>query len=86
MGSQQKKMSVKIPQLCYCSSFLQIGESAGPECKAVLQEITKLVDRQLQSDRYNIKSLFGAATVFLIILFCRKILICSYWEIKVSLE
>lgn len=58
------------------SSFVQIGESAGPECKAVLQEITKLVDKQLQSDGYNTKSLFGAATVFLIKFFVEKFIVC----------
>ncbi|KAJ3690305.1 hypothetical protein LUZ61_019469 [Rhynchospora tenuis] len=41
----------------------QIGESAGPECKAVLQEVTNIVDRQLESNNQNIKSLFGAATL-----------------------
>ncbi|XP_038702915.1 probable serine protease EDA2 isoform X2 [Tripterygium wilfordii] len=42
----------------------QIGVSAGPECKAALQEITQLVEKQLEStesDRKAIKSLFGAS-------------------------
>ncbi|XWS42141.1 hypothetical protein CRYUN_Cryun17cG0143100 [Craigia yunnanensis] len=39
----------------------QIGESAGPECKAALQEITQLVDQRLASNRKELKSLFGAA-------------------------
>ncbi|KAJ0971071.1 hypothetical protein J5N97_019030 [Dioscorea zingiberensis] len=39
----------------------QIGESAGPECKAALQEITELVERRLQSDRGSVKALFGAS-------------------------
>lgn len=38
----------------------QVGESAGPECKAALQEITKLVDDKLQSDNASVKALFGA--------------------------
>ncbi|PKA46636.1 putative serine protease EDA2 [Apostasia shenzhenica] len=41
----------------------QVGVSAGPACKAVLQEITKLVDEQLSSDSGAVKSLFGASTV-----------------------
>ncbi|KAB8113290.1 hypothetical protein EE612_052250 [Oryza sativa] len=41
----------------------QIGESAGPECKAALQETTKLVDGQLQSGRNAVKQLFGASTL-----------------------
>ncbi|XVE87394.1 hypothetical protein DITRI_Ditri18aG0114000 [Diplodiscus trichospermus] len=39
----------------------QIGESAGPECKAALQEITQAVDQSLTSNRKELKSLFGAA-------------------------
>ncbi|XP_038723175.1 probable serine protease EDA2 [Tripterygium wilfordii] len=42
----------------------QIGESAGPECKAALQETTQLVEKRLEStdsDRKAIKSLFGAS-------------------------
>jgi len=38
----------------------QIGESAGAECKAALQEVTKLVDEQLQSNGSSVKKLFGA--------------------------
>ncbi|KAJ1294860.1 hypothetical protein BS78_01G178800 [Paspalum vaginatum] len=38
----------------------QVGESAGPECKAVLQEITKLVDEQLRLDSQSVKALFQA--------------------------
>ncbi|XP_058098737.1 probable serine protease EDA2 isoform X2 [Magnolia sinica] len=41
----------------------QVGESAGPECKAVLQEITGLVEEQLLSNGKALKSLFGAATL-----------------------
>ncbi|KAK8587114.1 hypothetical protein V6N12_021626 [Hibiscus sabdariffa] len=38
----------------------QVGESAGPECKAALQEITELVDRRLESNRTELKKQFGA--------------------------
>lgn len=39
----------------------QIGISAGPECKAVLQEITHLVDQRLASNDKEVKPMFGAA-------------------------
>ncbi|XP_022879776.1 probable serine protease EDA2 isoform X2 [Olea europaea var. sylvestris] len=39
----------------------QIGISAGPECKAVLQEITRLVDERLASNDKEVKLMFGAA-------------------------
>ncbi|XXG74916.1 hypothetical protein AAC387_Pa07g3528 [Persea americana] len=39
----------------------QVGESAGPECKAALQEVTALVDEQLVSNAEAVKNLFGAA-------------------------
>ncbi|RWR85913.1 Peptidase S28 [Cinnamomum micranthum f. kanehirae] len=39
----------------------QVGESAGPECKAALQEVTALVDEQLVSNAKAVKNLFGAA-------------------------
>ena len=42
---------------------MQIGESAGPECKAVLQEVTKLVEERLTSNGKALKTLFGAAEV-----------------------
>uniref|UniRef100_J3N417 Serine carboxypeptidase S28 family protein n=1 Tax=Oryza brachyantha TaxID=4533 RepID=J3N417_ORYBR len=41
----------------------QVGESAGPECKAALQETTRLVDEQLRVDSYSVKALFGAETL-----------------------
>ncbi|CAN6298816.1 unnamed protein product [Urochloa humidicola] len=44
----------------YTAFDKQVGESAGPECKAVLQEITKLVDEQLQLDSHSVKALFSA--------------------------
>ncbi|CAN6287748.1 unnamed protein product, partial [Urochloa humidicola] len=47
----------------YTAFDKQVGESAGPECKAVLQEITKLVDEQLQSDSHSVKALFSAQTL-----------------------
>ncbi|XP_015582304.2 probable serine protease EDA2 isoform X2 [Ricinus communis] len=39
----------------------QIGESAGAECKAALQETTQLVDERLASNRKAVKTLFNAA-------------------------
>jgi len=41
----------------------QVGESAGPECKSALQETTKLVEEQLQSDSRSVKILFGEQTL-----------------------
>ncbi|XP_011090436.1 probable serine protease EDA2 isoform X1 [Sesamum indicum] len=38
----------------------QVGESAGPECKPVLQEITRLVDQRLGSNAEAVKTLFNA--------------------------
>lgn len=38
----------------------QIGISAGPECKAILQEVTQLVDERLQSNEKELKSAFTA--------------------------
>lgn len=43
--------------------ILQVGESAGPECKAVLQEITHLIDQRVEADAEEVKSLFGASQV-----------------------
>ncbi|KAL5557593.1 hypothetical protein UlMin_039829 [Ulmus minor] len=39
----------------------QVGESAGPECKAALQETTELVEQRLATDGKAVKALFGAA-------------------------
>ncbi|KAG6399671.1 hypothetical protein SASPL_141152 [Salvia splendens] len=39
----------------------QVGESAGPECKAVLQEITSLVEQRLESNQKELKKLFNAS-------------------------
>lgn len=39
----------------------QIGVSAGPECKAVLQEVTQLVEERLKSNEKELKSAFGAS-------------------------
>lgn len=50
---------------CIWSTSLKIGDSAGPECKEALQEVTRLVDEQLQSGRNSVKQLFGASTVML---------------------
>lgn len=51
---------------------MQIGESAGPECKSVLQEITHLVDQRLGSNERALKALFSAAEV--------KLIQFSLWE------
>lgn len=42
---------------------MQIGKSAGPECKAALQETTKLVENRLATNKEQLKSLFNAADV-----------------------
>ena len=42
---------------------MQVGVSAGPECKVVLQEITQLVEQKLASQGNSVKALFGAAEV-----------------------
>ncbi|KAI3519181.1 hypothetical protein L1887_08208 [Cichorium endivia] len=39
----------------------QVGESAGPECKAVLQEVTQLVEEKLASNSKALKTTFGAS-------------------------
>ncbi|OWM66423.1 hypothetical protein CDL15_Pgr013640 [Punica granatum] len=39
----------------------QIGDSAGAECKAALQEITQLVEQRLPSEGKALKAQFGAA-------------------------
>lgn len=42
---------------------MQIGESAGPECKAALQEVNSLVEQRLSTNGKALKTLFGAAEV-----------------------
>lgn len=49
--------------ICSSEFILQIGESAGAECKAALQEVTKLVEEKLVSDGKTVKTLFGASEV-----------------------
>ncbi|KAF1872035.1 hypothetical protein Lal_00012256 [Lupinus albus] len=39
----------------------QIGESAGPECKAILQETTQLIEHKLATNRRALKASFNAA-------------------------
>lgn len=39
----------------------QIGVSAGPECKAALQDVTQLVEQRLATNSKALKSSFGAA-------------------------
>ncbi|KAG6392789.1 hypothetical protein SASPL_147015 [Salvia splendens] len=38
----------------------QVGESAGPECKGMLQEITSLVEQRVESNQKEAKKLFSA--------------------------
>ncbi|XP_030499131.2 probable serine protease EDA2 [Cannabis sativa] len=38
----------------------QVGVSAGPECKAVLQEITQIAEQKLATQGNSVKALFGA--------------------------
>ncbi|XP_048444870.1 probable serine protease EDA2 isoform X4 [Pyrus x bretschneideri] len=38
----------------------QVGESAGPQCKAALQETKSLVEQRLSTNRKAVKALFGA--------------------------
>ncbi|KAM7264153.1 hypothetical protein ACFE04_001836 [Oxalis oulophora] len=45
----------------YTAFDKQIGESAGPECKAALQEVTHLVEKKVASDKKAAKKLFGAS-------------------------
>lgn len=42
---------------------MQVGVSAGPECKAALQEVTQLVDQGLATNGEAVKRLFNAAEV-----------------------
>lgn len=43
--------------------YMQIGESAGPECKAALQETNRLVEQKFATNKKEVKALFGAAEV-----------------------
>ena len=43
---------------------MQVGVSAGPECKALLQEITRLVEQRLARQGKSVKALFGASEVW----------------------
>lgn len=40
-----------------------MGESSGPECKAILQEVTQLVEQRLASDGEALRTEFGATVV-----------------------
>lgn len=42
---------------------MQIGESAGAECKAALQETTQLIEKKLATDGKALKASFNAADV-----------------------
>lgn len=39
----------------------QVAESAGPECKAALQDVTQLVDQRLGTNQKELKAAFGAS-------------------------
>ncbi|KAG4401717.1 hypothetical protein GLYMA_02G050501v4 [Glycine max] len=41
----------------------QIGESAGPECKEALQEITQLIEHKLATSGKELKASFDAANI-----------------------
>ncbi|XP_018505583.2 probable serine protease EDA2 isoform X1 [Pyrus x bretschneideri] len=50
-----------IPEVVENSkSNLQIGESAGPQCKAALQETTRIIEQSLTTNGKAIRALFGA--------------------------
>lgn len=42
---------------------MQIGESAGAECKAALQESIRLIEQKLATDGKALKAVFNAADV-----------------------
>lgn len=46
-----------------CVLLEQIGESVGPECKPVFQEINKLVELGLKVNNKAMKALFNATEV-----------------------
>ena len=48
---------------CFLKILLQVGVSAGQECKAALQEVTQLVEDRLTSNKKELKLAFGAAKV-----------------------
>ncbi|KAJ9564393.1 hypothetical protein OSB04_000359 [Centaurea solstitialis] len=49
------------PILNFTEYDKQMGESAGPECKAVLQEVTQLVEQRLPFEGEALKTIFGAS-------------------------
>lgn len=63
--------------MCFMLRWLQVGESAGPECKAALQEVTALVDEQLVSNAEAVKNLFGAAKVCVFVFIFYNIMVLS---------
>lgn len=42
---------------------MQIGESAGPACKAALQETNQLVEQRFAINKEEVQALFGAEEV-----------------------
>lgn len=56
---------------------MQIGESAGAECKAALQETTRLVEQKLTTHGKALKASFNAADVCLFLSYtCLKAYSC----------
>lgn len=45
------------------SYVVQIGESAGLECKAAIQETNQLVEQKYATNKKEVKAQFGAAEV-----------------------
>lgn len=62
--------------------LVQIGESAGPECKAALQEVNSLVEQRLATDGKALKTLFGAAEVCILFYWQSAILYIYNHELK----
>ena len=52
-----------VPSFSLGIFLLKVRESAGAQCKPVLQEITALIEEQLQTNGQAVKELFGAAMV-----------------------
>lgn len=51
---------------------MQVGESAGPQCKAALQETNRLVEQRVATNRKAVKASFGATQVGFFILFSHQ--------------
>lgn len=53
---------------------MQIGKSAGAECKSVIQETNKLVEQRLEENGKKLKAFFDAAEVY----FCGFFVFCFF--------